>query len=134
MKSTIIAIILMLSGCATADYAQIADVGTTIVGIESGLGVEGNPVWGGSSWPVIAAVKIGVTQAIKLTPKEVCEPGLFGLTIMGSGAALWNIGVIAGCGPAAIPVVIGLWWWQWDNWQTEAINDCKTPFSFEEAR
>ena len=128
MKSTIIAIILMLSGCATADYAQIADVGTTIVGIESGLGVEGNPVWGGSSWPVIAAVKIGVTQAIKLTPKEVCEPGLFGLTIMGSGAALWNIGVIAGCGPAAIPVVIGLWWWQWDNWQTEAINDCKTPF------
>jgi len=134
MKSTIIAIILMLSGCATADYAQIADVGTTIVGIESGLGVEGNPVWGGSSWPVIAAVKIGVTQAIKLTPKEVCEPGLFGLTIMGSGAALWNIGVIAGCGPAAIPVIIGLWWWQWDNWQTEAINDCKTPFSFEEAR
>jgi len=128
MKSTIIAIILMLSGCATADYAQIADVGTTIVGIESGLGVEGNPVWGGSSWPVIAAVKIGVTQAIKLTPKEVCEPGLFGLTIMGSGAALWNIGVIAGCGPAAIPVIIGLWWWQWDNWQTEAINDCKTPF------
>lgn len=134
MKSTIIAIILMISGCATADYAQIADVGTTIVGIESGLGVEGNPVWGGSSWPVIAAVKIGVTQAIKLTPKEVCEPGLFGLTIMGSGAALWNIGVIAGCGPAAIPVIIGLWWWQWDNWQTEAINDCKTPFSFEEAR
>jgi len=134
MKSIILAIILMLSGCATADYAQIADVGTTIVGIESGLGVEGNPVWGGSSWPVIAAVKIGVTQAIKLTPKEVCEPGLFGLTIMGSGAALWNIGVIAGCGPAAIPVIIGLWWWQWDNWQTEAINDCKTPFSFEEAR
>jgi len=128
MKSIILAIILMLSGCATADYAQIADVGTTIVGIESGLGVEGNPVWGGSSWPVIAAVKIGVTQAIKLTPKEVCEPGLFGLTIMGSGAALWNIGVIAGCGPAAIPVIIGLWWWQWDNWQTEAINDCKTPF------
>jgi hypothetical protein len=119
---------LLLSGCATADYAQIADVGTTIVGIESGLGVEGNPVWGGASWPVIAAVKIGVTQAIKLTPKEVCEPGLFGLTIMGSGAALWNIGVIAGCGPAAIPVIIGLWWWQWDNWQTEAINDCKTPF------
>ena len=134
MKPFIIAIILALSGCATADYAQIADVGTTIVGIESGLGVEGNPVWGGASWPVIAAVKIGVTQAIKLTPKEVCEPGLFGLTIMGSGAALWNIGVIAGCGPAAIPVIIGLWWWQWDNWQTEAINDCKTPFSFEEAR
>ena len=125
---------LLLSGCATADYAQLADIGTTIIGIESGLGVEGNPVWGGASWPVIAVVKIGVTQVVKQTPKEFCEPGLMSLTVAGSGAALWNIGVIAGSGPAAIPAILGLWWWQWDNWQTEAINDCKTPFSFEEAR
>jgi len=119
---------LLLSGCATADYAQLADIGTTAIGIESGLATEGNIVWGGASWPVIAVVKIGVTQVVKQTPKEFCEPGLMSLTVAGSGAALWNIGVIAGSGPAAIPAILGLWWWQWDNWQTEAINDCKTPF------
>jgi hypothetical protein len=125
LKLTALALTLALSGCATADYAQLADVGTTIIGIESGLAVEGNPVWGGASWPVIAVVKIGVTQAVKLTPKEVCEPGLMGLTLAGSGAALWNVGVIAGSGPAAIPVVLGLWYWQWDNWTQDAVNDCQ---------
>lgn len=122
---------LLLTGCATADYAQISDIGTTAIALNSGF-VEGNPVWGGASWPVIAAVKIGATQAIKLTPQEVCEPGLFGLTVAGFGAALWNIGVIAGCGPAAIPVIIGLTWWQWDAWQASAIADCKKPFFFAE--
>ena len=116
---------LLLTGCATADYAQMADVTTTAVFMETGLGVEGNPVWGGASWPVIAVVKIGVTQAVKLTPKEFCEPGLLSLTLAGSGAALWNIGVIAGSGPAALPVVAGLWWWQWDNWDKAAVRDCQ---------
>ncbi len=124
---------LLLSGCATADYAQMADVGTTAIALNSGF-VEGNPVWGGAGWPVIAAVKMGATQAIKLAPSEVCEPGLFGLTVAGFGAALWNIGVIAGCGPAAIPFIIGLTWWQWDTWQASAIEDCKKPFLLEEKK
>jgi hypothetical protein len=124
---------LLLTGCATADYAQMADIGTTAIGLESGF-VEGNPVWGGANWPVMAVVKIGVTQAVKLTPPEVCEPGLFWLTIAGSGAAIWNVGVIAGSGPAAIPVAIGLWWWQWDNWQADAVMDCQKPFFLEDAK
>ncbi len=115
---------LLLSGCATADYAQMADVGTTAIALNSGF-VEGNPVWGGAGWQVIAAVKIGATQAIKLTPQEVCEPGLFGLTVAGFGAALWNIGVMAGSGPAAIPVAAMLWAWQWDNWTQDSVNDCQ---------
>ncbi len=115
---------LLLTGCATADYAQLADVGTTAIALNSGF-VEGNPVWGGAGWQVIAAVKIGATQAIKLTPQEVCEPGLFGLTVAGFGAALWNIGVMAGSGPAAIPVAAMLWAWQLDNWTQSAITDCQ---------
>jgi hypothetical protein len=87
--------------------------------------VEGNPVWGGASWPVIAAVKIGVTQVVKQTPKEFCEPGLFWITAGGYGAALWNIGVIAGSGPASLPLIAGLWWWQWENWNQAAIDDCQ---------
>ena len=125
MKTAALALTLALTGCATADYAQMADVATTAIGIESGLGVEGNPVWGGASWPVIAVVKIGVTQAVKLTPKEFCEPGLLSLTLAGSGAALWNIGVIAGSGPASLPIVAGLWRWQWDNWNKAAVRDCQ---------
>jgi len=40
-------------------------------------------------------------------------------------AALWNIGVMAGSGPAALPIVAGLWWWQWENWNQAAIDDCQ---------
>jgi len=29
-------------------------------------------------------------------------------TLAGSGAALWNIGVMVGSGPAALPIVAGL--------------------------
>ena len=42
-------------------------------------------------------------------------------TLLGSGAALWNIGIIAGSGPAAIPVAAR----QWDNWTQDSVNDCQ---------
>ena len=133
MKLSAAALCIAISGgCATADYAQMADVTTTAVFMETGLGVEGNPVWGGANWPVMIVVKLGVNEAIKHTPTETCEPLLMFSTMLGSGAALWNIGVIAGCGPAAIPVIIGLTWWQWDAWQASAIADCKKPFFFAE--
>jgi hypothetical protein len=122
MKALLLA--LLLSGCATADYAQLADVGTTAVGFSQGF-VEANPVLSGLPIAGIAVAKIGITQGFKLAPKEFCEPGLFVLTLSGSGAALWNIAVIAGSGPAAIPVIAGLWAWQWDNWQADAVKDCQ---------
>ena len=71
---------LLLSGCAAADRAQLADGVTTIIGLNAGFS-EANPVWGHASGPVIAATKIGVTQVVKLTPPAVCEPGLLGLTV-----------------------------------------------------
>ncbi len=46
MKLTAIALTLAISCCATADYAQIADVATTAIAIESGLAIECNPVCG----------------------------------------------------------------------------------------
>jgi len=46
-------------------------------------------------------------------------------TLAGSGSALWNIGVMVGSGPAALPIVAGLWWWQWENWNQAAIDDCQ---------
>ena len=45
--------------------------------------------------------------------------------LLGSCAALWNIGIIAWSGPAAIPVAAMLWAWQWDNWTQDSVNDCQ---------
>ena len=126
MKLSAAALCIAISGgCATADYAQLADVTTTAVFMETGLGVEGNPVWGGANWPVMIVVKLGVNEAIKHTPTETCEPLLMFSTMLGSGAALWNIGIMAGSGPAAIPVAAMLWAWQWDNWTQDSVNDCQ---------
>ena len=117
------ALLSLLLGCAHADRAQIADGATTWVALSNGF-VEANPLLSGLSGPAILAVKIGATQAVKQTPNEVCEPGLLGLTVAGYGAAVWNIGVMAGSGPAAIPVALGLALWQWDDWAMDARDTC----------
>lgn len=115
-----------ISGCthiSQADYAQSADVVTTAVGLSNGLS-EANFIWGDANWPVLAVVKLGVTQAVKLAPEPYCSSGLMGLTLAGYGAALWNIGVMLGSGPAAIPVAVGIFSWQWENLMTDAVFTC----------
>lgn len=117
------ALLILLLGCAHADRAQIADGATTWVALSNGF-AEANPLLSGLSGPAILAVKIGVTQAVKQTPTEICEPGLMGLTVSGYSLALWNIGVMSGSGPAAIPVALGLALWQWDSWVVDAKDTC----------
>ena len=51
-----------------------------------------------------------------------------GLTAAGYGAALWNIGIMAGSGPAAIPLILGLTIWQWENWEKDAVKVCDDTF------
>lgn len=124
MRFALIAVLLiLLLGCAHADRAQIADGATTWVALSSGFS-EANPLLSGLSGPAILAVKIGVTQAVKQTPAEICEPGLLGLTVSGYSLALWNIGVMAGSGPAAIPVALALALWQWEAWVVDARDTC----------
>jgi hypothetical protein len=77
------------------------------------------------------AVKLGITQGLKFTPFEVCFPGLYALTITGYGAGLWNLGVILGSGVAAVPVIIGVIWWQWDDWNESTVRTCNDPWHFE---
>lgn len=114
---------ILLMGCATADWAQIADSTTTAVAIEAGFS-EGNPLFHGAGWPAIAAVKIGVTQGAKLLPGQYCEHSLFGLTVTGFGASFWNIGVMLGSGLAALPVFVAVTWGFWDRWLDNAQQDC----------
>lgn len=116
-------IVCLLSGCATADFAQTADSVTTAIALQSGFS-EGNPVFHGAAWPIIAGVKFGVTQVAKTLPDPYCEATLFGLTIGGFGAAIWNIGVLAGSCAAAIPVIMVSTLVLWDTWSKHAKQDC----------
>lgn len=122
MRSLVISL-LLLSGCATADFAQLADSATTAVALEAGFS-EGNPVFHGPSWPVIAGVKMGVTQVVKVLPEPWCNNALFGLTVTGFGAAVWNFGVMLGSGPAAIPFGAAMIWHFWEPWSMDAVQDC----------
>lgn len=115
--------LLLLSGCATADFGQLADSATTAVALEAGFS-EGNPLFHGPSWPVIAGVKLGVTQVAKVLPEPYCSGALFGLTATGFGAAIWNFGVMLGSGPASLPFMAGTLWHFWDEWQLAAQSDC----------
>lgn len=119
-------LLLWMTGCAHVDRAQSADGLTTIVALEQGFS-EANPVFDGMNGPTIFAVKLAVTQVVKVTPTPICQPGLLGLTAAGYGAAMWNIGVMAGSGPAAIPLMIGLTVWQWENWEKDAVKTCANP-------
>lgn len=123
----IVILIVGLGGCAHADWAQLSDSATTAVALSHGF-VEANPLFGSASWPVIAGVKIGVTQVVKLTPESICTPGLIGLTISGYGAALWNVGVMAGCGIAALPIAVVVGFLFWDQWVEDAIKTCQDPW------
>lgn len=119
-----------LVGCATADYGQLADSATTAVALSREGFAEGNPLLGGMSWPWIAATKIVVTQAVKLTPPVICEPGLTGLALTGFGAAVWNIAVIAGSGPMAIPFIIVGGGLLFEPALADAKRTCADPWAF----
>lgn len=115
--------LLLLAGCATADFGQLADSATTAIALEAGFS-EGNPVFHGAGWPVIAGVKLGLTQVAKVLPEPYCSKSLFGFTVTGFGAAIWNFGVMLGSGPAAVPFIAGTLWHFWDEWQLDAQSDC----------
>lgn len=118
----------VLGGCAHADYGQLADSATTAVALSRAGFAEGNPLLSGLNLPEIAAVKIAATQAVKFTPTLVCEPGLMGLTITGYNAALWNLALLAGSGPAAIPFMVILTGIGWEVWWQDAQQTCANPW------
>ena len=119
-------LILLLAGCASADRAQLADGATTWYALSHGY-AEANPIYGGLSGPEILAAKLLVTQAMKFTPPVICEPGLYVLTGVGYSAALGNIGVMAGSGPAALPLAVALWLWRHQAWKDDAAATCADP-------
>lgn len=130
IRPTALALVALLAGCATADYGQLADSATTAVALSREGFAEGNPLLSGMSWPWIAATKIAITQAFKLTPPVVCEPGLLGLSLGGFGAALWNIAVLAGSGPAALPLIVVGGGLLWESSVADAKATCADPWAW----
>ena len=123
----VLVLISSLAGCAHADYGQLADSATTAVALSRAGFAEGNPLLTHMGWPGIAATKLAITQAVKLTPEPICEPGLMGLTVFGYNAAVWNIAVLAGSGPAALPFMLLLTGWGWEWWWADAQRTCADP-------
>jgi hypothetical protein len=121
---------VLVGGCATADRAQLADVATTALAMSQGA-VEGNPLMAGFGIGEMAAIKIGLTQAAKFFPEPYCEATLWSLTALGYGAAIWNVGVVLGSGPAALPVAALLIWTQKVHWHETSANTCADPWHFE---
>ncbi len=126
----VLVLIGSLAGCAHADYGQLADSATTAVALSRAGFAEGNPLLSGLDWPEIAAAKLVITQAVKLTPEPICEPGLMGLTVFGYNAAVWNVAVLAGSGPAALPFMLLLTGWGWEWWRADAQRTCADPWSW----
>lgn len=81
--------------------------------------------WRGIIWLLTAC---GVTLRPEIWEQVVAVgmavAGLLGLTVTGYGAALWNIGVIAGSGLAALPIVAVVTAVFWDDWAQDAIDTC----------
>ncbi len=100
------AALLLLSSCSTLERGQLADVGTTFIALERGF-VEGNPLMSGLNIPWMLAAKMAYAQTIKwLIPEPYCTPSLWIGGTIGYGAAFWNIGVMAGSGPAGVGVFL----------------------------
>ncbi len=114
---------------AEADWAQIADGATTIRALEQPDLIEANGVFRGLTGWQILAIKVTLTQAVKFSPKEFCQPGLIGLTVFGYTAAAWNIAVISGgAGWYGLPVAVAVVVWRWHAWVDDAISTCANPW------
>lgn len=124
----VLAVAPMSFGCASyptwADLGQMTDCGTTYYALENGYR-EGNPIFSDMSPGLICATKLAASQASKYTPEPMCKGAQVGLALAGFSAAAWNIGVIAGSGLYAIPVIIGVFYFGFDPFVKEAENTCR---------
>jgi hypothetical protein len=119
-----------MTGCATVDRSQLADVASTGFAISQGAS-EANPLLSSMSWPIAGVAKLAITQAVKFTPEPFCSSATMSLTVAGFGAALWNIGTVLGSGPAALPLVALLTWWQWEPWMGDSAETCVDPWHWQ---
>lgn len=107
------ALSIPLSGCSSipankwsAVGGQTADTVTTLVGVGSGLAEEANPII--IAAPLLLLVKPFLPWMVHRWSDDfyTCRDSLVGLSHIGWGAALWNVGVLVGA--PVVGAVIGV--------------------------
>jgi hypothetical protein len=125
---------LLIAGCTVADRAQLADVATTAAGVSQGL-VEANPLMAPlvnhpTGLVAMAVVKLGANQALKsVEDPTVCLKGLKVTTAVGYGAALANLGIIAGAPTVFTPIaVLATYFIGKSYWENQAATECLSGY------
>lgn len=116
MRFALAVLFALLTGCASVrDDARLAvgaDIGTTAVGLVSGVGREANPVLGGGSTTglaVSAAIRLGLIEWADTLPEPERSQSLGFLSDITWGVVGNNVAVLLGMGaPALAGLVVGL--------------------------
>jgi hypothetical protein len=127
--------VFSLSGCSLLDWAVIGDSVTTYGAIESGIGVEGNPVFNAvtdgkalSTAAAAAVASYGVVHGVKHFAPSACEPVVRGVTGAKLGAVANNLAVIAGAtgnAPLLAGVGVAVFAYQHEANQQQAKRFCQ---------
>lgn len=114
----------LVTGCSTMERGQLSDVGTTFIGFQRGF-IEKNPIMRGLDIREMLVVKLVIASSLKLfVPEPVCTPMAWSVGTVGYGAAAWNIGVMAGSGPAGVGLFAIAAYFLKDNWWNSAKYTC----------
>lgn len=119
MKALVLALVLLLTGCAnlrdSTHLATTVDATTTVIGVSSGLAVEANPL---ISNPAIFAgmllTRVLATEYVNTLPEPARTEYLSGMSSVWLGAGISNILILL---LASNPVglvfggMAGLGWW-----------------------
>lgn len=116
MRCFVALLFVLLTGCAAVkDEARLsvaADVGTTAVGIASGVAKEANPMLGGGSpagLAVSAAIRLGMIEWADTLPEPQRSQSLGFFSDLTWGVVGNNVAVLLGLGaPALVGVAVGL--------------------------
>lgn len=111
IRATLIAS-LLLTGCTPATRVgpgELADAGTTAIGLASGLAVEGNPLvtWAGDAAIFVGlALKVGIRQ-ILVAAGEAPRVAYQASQTLGWGGACANVATLSGAVPQAA-IIVGI--------------------------
>ena len=132
MKALVLALAVLLSGCAslkdTTHAATALDATTTVIGVTSGLAVEANPL---ISSPAMFAglmlTRVLATEYVNTLPEPQRTGWLAGMSSIWLGAGISNLLIIL---LASNPVglvfggMAGLGWWASTEQQREFAEIC----------
>lgn len=119
MKALLLAIVILLAGCAnlreSTHAATALDATTTVIGVTSGLAVEANPLIANpASFAAILLARVLATEYVDTLPEPARTTYLSGMSSVWLGAGISNLLIIMlASNPIglAFGAMTGLGWW-----------------------